>query len=123
MSRVKLALRGGDLWLGRLQDKPSKPDLEGSVAFYSQLFGAELAERRHGYANFAIIEPPLKLVLIESRPGEHPDGPPRRRGGTTEEVTAATAGLAAEGRTTATEENTACCTSTSPKPSRLIGHS
>ncbi|MEU6040334.1 ArsI/CadI family heavy metal resistance metalloenzyme [Actinomadura sp. NPDC047616] len=51
MSRVQLALR--------------VPDLEASVAFYTRLFGAAPAKRRPGYANFAIAEPPLKLVLIE----------------------------------------------------------
>jgi catechol 2,3-dioxygenase-like lactoylglutathione lyase family enzyme len=56
MSRVQLALRVADL--------------EGSVAFYSKLFGAEPAKRRPGYANFAIAEPPLKLVLIEGQSGE-----------------------------------------------------
>jgi catechol 2,3-dioxygenase-like lactoylglutathione lyase family enzyme len=56
MSRVQLALRVADL--------------EGSVAFYSRLFGAGPAKRRPGYANFAIAEPPLKLVLIEGTPGE-----------------------------------------------------
>ncbi len=96
MSRVQLALRVADL--------------EGSVAFYTKLFGAEPAKRRPGYANFAITEPPLKLVLIEGQPGE-----PTRMDHlgvevqTTEEVTAATARLAAEGLATATEEDTACC--------------
>ena len=52
MSRVQLALRVSDL--------------EGSVAFYSKLFGVEPAKRRPGYANFAISEPPLKLVLLEN---------------------------------------------------------
>ena len=52
MSRVQLALRVADL--------------EGSVAFYSKLFGVEPAKRRPGYANFAIAEPPLKLVLLEN---------------------------------------------------------
>ncbi|HEU5025578.1 MAG TPA: ArsI/CadI family heavy metal resistance metalloenzyme [Spirillospora sp.] len=56
MSRVQLALR--------------VPDLEGSIAFYSTLFGAEPAKVRPGYANFAIAEPPLKLVLIEGEDGE-----------------------------------------------------
>ena len=56
MSRVQLALRVADL--------------EGSIAFYSKLFGTEPAKRRPGYANFAIAEPPLKLVLIEGEPGE-----------------------------------------------------
>src|SRR4051812_45375071 len=56
-------------------------DLEGSIAFYSKLFGAEPAKRRPGYANFAITEPPLKLVLIEGTEGEPTRmDPPRRRG-------------------------------------------
>jgi catechol 2,3-dioxygenase-like lactoylglutathione lyase family enzyme len=96
MSRVQLALRVADL--------------EASVAFYASLFGAEPAKRRPGYANFAIAEPPLKLVLIEGQPGEstcldHLGVEVQ----TTEEVTAATARLAAEGLVTATEEDTACC--------------
>jgi catechol 2,3-dioxygenase-like lactoylglutathione lyase family enzyme len=96
MSRVQLALRVADL--------------EGSIAFYSKLFGTEPAKRRPGYANFAIAEPPLKLVLLEGTSGE-----PTRMDHlgvevqTTEEVTAATARLAAEGMATATEEDTACC--------------
>ena len=96
MSRVQLALRVADL--------------EGSIAFYSKLFGAEPAKRRPGYANFAITEPPLKLVLIEGTAGA-----PTRMDHlgveveTTDEVTAATARLAAEGRATAPEENTTCC--------------
>lgn len=51
MSRVQLALRVADL--------------ESSIAFYSALFGVEPAKRRPGYANFAIADPPLKLVLLE----------------------------------------------------------
>ena len=96
MSRVQLALRVADL--------------EGSVAFYSKLFGAEPAKLRPGYANFAIAEPPLKLVLIEGTADE-----PTRMDHlgveveTAGEVTAATARLAAAGLATATEEDTACC--------------
>ena len=96
MSRVQLALRVSDL--------------EGSVAFYSKLFGAGPAKRRPGYANFAITEPPLKLVLIEGTAGE-----PTRMDhlgvevATTDEVTAATIRLAADGLQTATEQDTACC--------------
>ena len=55
MSRVQLALRVGDL--------------ESAVQFYSRLFNTEPAKRRPGYANFAIAEPPLKLVLIEGEAG------------------------------------------------------
>jgi catechol 2,3-dioxygenase-like lactoylglutathione lyase family enzyme len=96
MSRVQLALRVADL--------------EASVAFYSKLFGAEPAKRRPGYVNFAIAEPPLKLVLLEGQPGE-----PTRMDHlgveveTVEEVTAATARLTAEGLETLTENDTACC--------------
>src|SRR3954449_549750 len=55
MSRVQLAL--------------NVDDVDEAVAFYSKLFGAEPAKRRPGYANFAITEPPLKLVLLEN-PGQ-----------------------------------------------------
>lgn len=51
MSRVQLAL--------------NVSDLEASITFYSTLFGVEPHKRRPGYANFAITEPALKLVLIE----------------------------------------------------------
>jgi catechol 2,3-dioxygenase-like lactoylglutathione lyase family enzyme len=50
----------------RLQLALNVSDLDQSVAFYSKLFGDEPAKRRPGYANFAIAEPPLKLVLIEN---------------------------------------------------------
>ena len=52
MSRVQLAL--------------NIDDVDAAVAFYSKLFGIEPAKRRPGYANFAIAQPPLKLVLIEN---------------------------------------------------------
>ena len=44
-------------------------DIDEAVAFYSKLFGTEPAKLRPGYANFAIAEPPLKLVLLEN-PGQ-----------------------------------------------------
>jgi catechol 2,3-dioxygenase-like lactoylglutathione lyase family enzyme len=55
MSRVQLAL--------------NVDDLDTSIAFYSRLFDTEPAKVRPGYANFAVAEPPLKLVLIEN-PGQ-----------------------------------------------------
>ena len=55
MSRVQLAL--------------NVDDLDEAVSFYAKLFGAEPAKRRPGYANFAIAEPPLKLILLEN-PGQ-----------------------------------------------------
>ena len=50
----------------RLQLALNVTDIDQAVAFYSKLFGAEPAKVRPGYANFAIAEPPLKLVLLEN---------------------------------------------------------
>lgn len=50
----------------RVQLALNVTDLEASVAFYSAMFGVKPAKRRPGYANFAVTEPPLKLVLIET---------------------------------------------------------
>jgi catechol 2,3-dioxygenase-like lactoylglutathione lyase family enzyme len=55
--------------MSRLQLALNVDDLEESIAFYRRLFGAEPAKVRPGYANFAIAEPPLKLVLLEN-PGQ-----------------------------------------------------
>jgi catechol 2,3-dioxygenase-like lactoylglutathione lyase family enzyme len=95
MSRVQLAL--------------NVDDLEEAVGFYSKLFGVEPAKRRPGYANFAVEEPPLKLVLVEGR----------ERGGTinhlgievasTGQVAEATRRLTEEGLATRTEDRVTCC--------------
>ncbi len=50
----------------RLQLALNVEDLEVSIEFYSRAFGAEVSKRRPGYANFAIENPPLKLVLFEN---------------------------------------------------------
>src|SRR3954452_20374277 len=55
MSRVQLAL--------------NVDDLDEAIAFYSKLFNTEPAKIRSAYANFAIAEPPLKLVLLQN-PGQ-----------------------------------------------------
>lgn len=49
----------------RLQLALNVSDLDRAVDFYSRLFGTRPHKRRPGYANFAIDEPPLKLVLFE----------------------------------------------------------
>jgi catechol 2,3-dioxygenase-like lactoylglutathione lyase family enzyme len=54
---------------GRLQLALNVNDVDQAVAFYTKLFGTEPAKRRPGYANFAIADPPLKLVLLEN-PGQ-----------------------------------------------------
>jgi catechol 2,3-dioxygenase-like lactoylglutathione lyase family enzyme len=46
------------------------PDIDEAVAFYSKLFAAEPSKREPGYANFAIVDPPLKLVLFENANAE-----------------------------------------------------
>ena len=95
-SRVQLALR--------------VPDLAASIAFYTKLFSTEPAKLRDGYANFAITEPPLKLVLIEGTAGEatrmdHLGVEVE----STEAVHAATARLSDVGLTTDVENDTTCC--------------
>ena len=54
---------------GRIQLALNVDDLGESIAFYTKLFATGPAKVRPGYANFAIAEPPLKLVLLES-PGQ-----------------------------------------------------
>jgi catechol 2,3-dioxygenase-like lactoylglutathione lyase family enzyme len=96
MSRVQLAL--------------NVSDLDEAVEFYSKLFATEPAKLRPGYANFAVVDPPLKLVLIED--ATQAPGSLNHLGvevATTEEVTAAQARLAAEKLPTATEEQVNCC--------------
>jgi lactoylglutathione lyase len=95
MSRVQLAL--------------NVDDIDVAVAFYSQLFQVEPAKRRPGYANFAVDEPALKLVLIEN-PGH--GGSLNHLGvevASTDEVAAATKRLAAEGLAVDVQEGTTCC--------------
>ncbi|GAA3634490.1 ArsI/CadI family heavy metal resistance metalloenzyme [Streptomyces iranensis] len=96
--------------MSRLQLALNVPDLDASVAFYSKLFGVEPAKRRPGYANFAITEPPLKLVLIE---GEATQETRLDHLGvevaSTDQVTAATDRLKDAGLATFEENDTSCC--------------
>lgn len=95
MSRVQLAL--------------NVSDVDEAVAFYSKLFGVEPAKHRPGYANFAIAQPPLKLVLIEH------DGAPgslNHLGVEVEdpaEVRTAIQAFVAHDVPTAVEEGVTCC--------------
>lgn len=52
--------------MSRLQLALNVDDMDAAVDFYSMLFATEPAKRRDGYANFAVAEPPLKLVLFEA---------------------------------------------------------
>lgn len=93
----------------RVQLALNVDDIDQAVAFYSKLFDAEPAKRRPGYANFAIAEPPLKLVLLEN-PGQ--GGSINHLGvevTSTDEVIAATRRFMAEGLETRIEDGTTCC--------------
>lgn len=101
MSRIQLAL--------------DVDDLDQAIAFYSTLFGTGPAKRRPGYANFAVAEPPLKLVLIEN---------PGHGGGlnhlgveveTSEQVHAEIARFSEAGLFTREQIATTCCFATQDK--------
>ncbi|HMJ77957.1 MAG TPA: ArsI/CadI family heavy metal resistance metalloenzyme, partial [Iamia sp.] len=95
MSRVQLAL--------------NVSNIDEAVAFYSRLFGAEPAKTRPGYANFAIADPPLKLVLIE---GQGDPATLNHLGVEVEtgaEVRATEARLTGEGLATTGVDATTCC--------------
>jgi catechol 2,3-dioxygenase-like lactoylglutathione lyase family enzyme len=101
MSRVQLAL--------------NVDNLDAAITFYSKLFNTEPAKRKPGYANFAVAEPPLKLVLLENA----------GHGGTlnhlgvevesSDTVHAEIARLAGEGLFTEEEIGTTCCFATQDK--------
>jgi catechol 2,3-dioxygenase-like lactoylglutathione lyase family enzyme len=95
--------------VSRLQLALNVGDIDEAVAFYSKLFGTGPAKRRDGYANFAIAEPPLKLVLMEN-PGQ--GGSLNHLGvevADTATVDAEQARLAAAGLAPADERDTTCC--------------
>jgi catechol 2,3-dioxygenase-like lactoylglutathione lyase family enzyme len=90
-------------------------DLESSIAFYAAMFGVEPHKRRPGYANFAITEPPLKLVLIEvpaDARGTGVAGALNHLGvevASVEEIEVGAARLRDAGLATFDEKDTTCC--------------
>ena len=95
--------------MSRLQLALNVNNVDEAVVFYAKLFGAEPAKRRPGYANFAIANPPLKLVLIEN-PGQ--GGSLNHLGvevGDVETVDAEQTRLATEGLASIEERGTTCC--------------
>jgi len=98
----------------RVQLALNVSDIDAAVEFYSKLFGTKPAKRQPGYANFAIAEPPLKLVLIEgtSAWGAGAAGALNHLGvevGTPQEVQEAVRRLAREGLAPEVQEATTCC--------------
>jgi catechol 2,3-dioxygenase-like lactoylglutathione lyase family enzyme len=95
--------------VSRVQLALNVNDIDEAVTFYTKLFGTEPAKRRPGYANFAVAEPPLKLVLLEN-PGQ--GGSLNHLGvevADTDTVDAEQTRLAAAGLTSVDERNTVCC--------------
>ena len=101
--------------MSRMQLALNVDDLDEAVAFYSKLFDTKPAKLKEGYANFAINEPSLKLVLLEN-----PD-----KGGTinhlgvevesSDRVHEEIARLTGEGLFTDEEIGTTCCFATQDK--------
>jgi catechol 2,3-dioxygenase-like lactoylglutathione lyase family enzyme len=95
----------------RIQLALNVTDVDAAVDFYERLFATPVAKRKPGYANFEIVEPPLKLVLIESTEG----GTLNHLGVETADaadVVAAEARLAADGLDTTGVDDTVCCYAT-----------
>jgi catechol 2,3-dioxygenase-like lactoylglutathione lyase family enzyme len=100
--------------VSRVQLALNVSDIDAAVAFYARLFGAEPAKRQPGYANFAVEDPPLKLVLIENPTarGEGVTGALNHLGvevTTPQEVQEAIGRLSGEGLSTEVQESTTCC--------------
>ncbi len=116
MSRVQLArVQLARVQLARVQLALNVDDLDVAITFYSKLFNTQPAKVKPGYANFAISEPPLKLVLIES-PGH--GGTLNHLGvevGSSDTVRAEIGRLGDEGLLTKEETNTTCCFATQDK--------
>jgi len=95
--------------VSRVQIALNVSNLDQAIEFYSKFFKSEPAKVRPGYANFAIEEPPLKLVLIEN---EGEPGSLNHLGVevfSTDEVLQSTKYLSEAGLTARVEENTTCC--------------
>ena len=95
--------------MNRVQLALNVDDIDEAVAFYSKLFSTEPAKRRPGYANFAVTQPPLKLVLLEN-PGR--GGSINHLGVEVADVDAVDAEqtrLADEGLASVDERGTTCC--------------
>lgn len=101
--------------MSRLQLALNVTNIDTAVDFYTKLFGAEPAKRKPGYANFAIADPPLKLVLFEVPTGSGEGGTINHLGVETEsaaEVEAAEARLSGTGLETTGIDDTICCYAT-----------
>ncbi len=99
----------------RLQLALNVKDLDRAVDYYSRLFGASPHKRRPGYANFAIDNPALKLVLFENQSASERINHLGVEAETQEELDGAIDRLSAEGIAERFEQNTTCCHATQNK--------
>jgi len=93
----------------RIQLALNVDDVAEATAFYTRLFGVPPHKQRDGYANFAIEDPPLKLVLIEN-----PGAPERLNhlgveAPTSEHIAAALERFETAGLDTTVAEQDVCC--------------
>ena len=95
MSRIQLALNVNDI--------------DAAINFYSKLFATEPAKRQPGYANFAVAEPPLKLVLFENPSASGKLNHLGIEVESTEQVAEAGDRLKQASLTVKTEDQTTCC--------------
>ncbi len=100
----------------RLQLALNVTDLESAIDFYSKMFGTAPAKTKPGYANFAIENPPLKLVLFETTAAEAGDGANFQHLNhlgveveTADQVTAAESRISAAGIETTGVDDAVCC--------------
>jgi lactoylglutathione lyase len=100
MSRIQLAL--------------NVPDIDEAVAFYAKLFATEPTKRKPGYANFAVVDPPLKLVLFEQAGADARLNHLGIEVASTGDVAAHQSRLNDEG-VASVEENGTCCYATQDK--------
>ena len=101
MSRIQLAL--------------NVDDLDAAIPFYERLFGVAPHKVRDGYANFAVTDPPLKLVLFEAPGASQTLNHLGVEVEDTSEVAAAASRLAAAGLSIDVREQETCCHATQDK--------
>jgi catechol 2,3-dioxygenase-like lactoylglutathione lyase family enzyme len=95
--------------MARVQLALNVTDIDQAVDFYSRLFGVEPNKRRPGYANFAVADPPLKLVLFEAPGASERLNHLGVEVESSEEVGQAAARIAEAGLPTVNEDATTCC--------------
>ncbi|GEL20984.1 ArsI/CadI family heavy metal resistance metalloenzyme [Pseudonocardia asaccharolytica] len=93
----------------RIQLALNVDDLAEATAFYTRLFGVGPHKVRDGYANFAVADPPLKLVLIENPGATERLNHLGVEASTPDDVATALARFRADGLETTVAERDLCC--------------